>query len=221
MSVIDDELFDSRSIEELIAEGEYESDKDGILKGFKVFQRYYVYKSVALQLVIFMIGFLSQLVTVLTVPAEEDTSFSKMLMLVCLVICVYVAGRPRSTYKKLEKSLGELAGTVYKTQIYTNKIIITTIYDPYISDDEKDEKNEQETEDTGNTEESEEDKLPPATVIHLDNGAVEIVETDDMFVVYVKRVNIFVLPKSAFSEEEINEVKSRLSNIMGIRYKEK
>lgn len=217
MAVIDDDFYSRKSgSEELIAEGEYESGKENILAGFKVFQKKYVYKTVAIQVIIVILGFITQLVTVMTASAEDDTSFSKFLMMICVLLVIYFIGRPKHTYKKLDRSLGELAGTVYKAEIYTNKIIISTLYDPYISKQAEKEDKERSEE---NTEEPE-DELPPATVIHIDNGAVEIVECSDMFVIYIKGVNVFVIPKSAFDEDRITEIKTRLSNIMGIRYKE-
>ena len=40
-----------------------------------------------------------------------------------------------------------------------------------------------------------------------------------MFILYVKKVNIFVMPKSAFKEEECTLIRDKLSNLMGVRYK--
>ncbi|MDE7293155.1 MAG: YcxB family protein [Oscillospiraceae bacterium] len=146
-----------------------------------------------------------------------------MLILVCIILGVYILERPRGTYKRLEAAIKELDGTVYKSEIYTNKIIIYTIYDSYNKDD-PDNVSEDEA-DSGKEENSEDaesgDDLPPATVIHLDNGSVEIVETDKLYVVYIKRVNVFVIPKSAFKAYEVTQIKDKLSNIMGVRFKEK
>ncbi|MGN1105581.1 MAG: YcxB family protein, partial [Huintestinicola sp.] len=95
---------------------------------------------------------------------------------------------------------------------------ISTLYDPYISEEaEKEaEAEEKETDQKDNDPDSE---LPPATIIHLDNAAVEIVESSELFVVYIKKLNVFVIPKSAFKPYEVMEIKNRLSNIMGVRYK--
>lgn len=217
MSVLDDDFYSGRGIEadELIAEGEYESSKENILKGFKVFQKKYVYKTVAVQVMIVALGFLTQFMTVISAPAGEDTSLPKILMLICVLLGIYFIGRPKHTYKKLARSLEDLAGVIYKAEIYTKKIIISTLYDPYISE----QANKEDTADEGDPEETE-DELPPATVIHIDNGAVEIVDCSDMLVIYVRRVNVFVIPKSAFDKDTLQQIKKRLSNIMGIRYKE-
>ena len=67
--------------------------------------------------------------------------------------------------------------------------------------------------------ETDEDEEIPATVIHLDNPAVEIVEDSDKYLLYIKKSNMYVIPKSAFSDEDNKLISERLQKIMGIRYK--
>ncbi len=219
MSVIDDDIYDDGrvSFDELIAQGEYKSSREEILAGFKIFQKKYVYKSVALQMTLVVLAIATQLVNVF-MGTDRDVSFSWMLIIMCVVLGVYLLMRPKNTFKKLEAGLAEIEGTVYKAEIYTDKIKISTIYDPYIVDNEDTDVEEGSSEE--NSEEEPEDELPPATVIHLDNSAVEIVECSEIYIVYVKKINIFVIPKSAFKPYENTEIKNRLSNIMGVRYKE-
>lgn len=220
MSVLDDDIYDDgrSSFEELLAKGEYKSSKEDILKGFKLFQKKYVYKGVFIQMFIVILGLVSQILTIATAAENEDVSFSYMLIVVCFILGIYFLIRPKNTFRKLEDSLGELEGTVYEAEIYTNKIIISTLYDPYIS--EEAEKEAEAAENKSADEENDEDSdLPPATIIHLDNAAVEMVESSELFVVYIKKLNVFVIPKSAFKPYEVIEIKNRLSNIMGVRYK--
>lgn len=220
MSVLDDDIYDDgrRSFEELLAKGEYKSCKEDILKGFKLFQKIYVYKSVAVQMLIVVLGMVSQILTIATAEPNEDVSFSYMLIVMCVVLGGYFLIRPKNTFRKLEQSLGELEGTVYEAEIYTDKIKITTLYDPYISEEAEKESKAAEAEKTDDEKDSEDD-LPPATIIHLDNGAVELIEDTELFVVYIKKFNVFVIPKSAFKPYEVMEIKNRLSNIMGVRYR--
>lgn len=222
LSVIDDDFYDDgrTSFEELLAKGEYESKKDNIISGFKIFQKKYVYKSIILQMTLVVLGLLSQIMTVVSASEGEDVSFSKMLIIMCVILGVYILMRPRSTLKKLDKSLGQLDGTVYKAEIYTNKIIISTLYDPYISEQEESNESDEEKSAEDSDGDDAEDNIPPATVIHLDNSAVEIVDCSEIFVVYIKKVNVFVIPKSAFKPYEVSLIKEKLSNIMGVRYKE-
>lgn len=215
-----DDIYDDgrESISELIAEGEYESSRDQILEGFKIFQKKYVYRSVAIQMTLVVLAIATQLVNIF-MGTDRDVSFSWMLIVMCVVLGGYLLLRPKNTYKKLEAGLNEIEGTVYKAEIYTDKIKISTIYDPYIEKEEE-EKSSENSDNNSAEEKTEEDELPPATVIHLDNSAVEIVECSEIYLVYVKKVNIFVVPKSAFKPYENMEIKNRLSNIMGVRYKE-
>lgn len=223
MSVLDDDIYDDgrRSFEELLAKGEYKSSKEDILKGFKIFQKKYVYKSVFIQMLIVVLGLVSQILTIATAGENDDVSFSYMLIVMCVVLGVYFLIRPKNTFRKLENSIGELEGTVYEAEIYTDKIKISTLYDSYISEDAKKEAELAESEKKSDDKESDpEDELPPATIIHLDNSAVEIVESSELFVVYIKKFNVFVIPKSAFKPYEVMEIKNRLSNIMGVRYRD-
>ena len=208
-----DDVYDGRKVSELIAEGEYKSSKEEILRGFKIFQKKYVYKSVAVQMTLVVLAIITQLVNIV-MGADRDVSFSWMLVVFCVILGGYLLMRPKNVYRKLDSSLGELEGAVYKAEIYTDSLKISTIHDTYISEEaEKEAEEESETE-------GEEDDTPPATIIHLDNSSVEITDCSDMYIVYVKKINVFVSPKSAFTPEENTEIKNRLSNIMGVRYKE-
>lgn len=220
LSVLDDDIYDDgrRSFEELLAKGEYKSCKEDILKGFKLFQKKYVFKSVCIQMLIVILGLVSQILTIASAGENEDVSFSYMLIVMCVVLGGYFLIRPKNTFRKLENSLGELEGTVYEAEIYTDKIKILTLYDPYISEEAEKEAEAENNDDTQEENDPDND-LPPATIIHLDNAAVEIVESSELFVVYIKKLNVFVIPKSAFKPYEVMEIKNRLSNIMGVRYK--
>lgn len=223
-----DEMYDDGrvSFDELLAKGEYESSSSDILAGFKIFQRKYVYKSVVFQMILVLLGAASQIVNIIGAAPGEDMMFSYTLILVCIILGVYIIVRPRGTYKRLEKSISDLDGTAYRAEIYTNKIVISTLSNEYNDAGETDKpenvpenvsgklsENEAEQSETKTEDET------PATVIHLDNSSVELVETDKLYVVYIKRVNVFVIPKAAFKPYENTQIKDRLSNIMGVRYK--
>lgn len=221
-----DEMYDDGrvSLDELLAKGEYESSSSDILAGFKIFQKKYVYKGVVFQMILVLLGAASQIVNIMGAAPGEDVMFSYTLILVCIILGVYIIVRPRGTYKRLEKSISDLDGTAYRAEFYTNKIVISNLSNEYNDAGETD-KPENVPEklsenEAGQSEgETETEDETPATVIHLDNSSVEIVETDKLYVVYIKRVNVFVIPKAAFKPYENTQIKDRLSNIMGVRYK--
>ena len=196
---------------ELLAVGQYVSDPEEILRGFKIFQKKYVYKSTALYLVLVVLAIASQVMSL--IYDSRDPMFSAGLIVLCLCVGSWIALRPHNTLKNLSKSLEGLKGSVYEAEISTDKIKISTIYDAPVENAPPDDEPEETAED-----DPEKDVIP-ATIVHLDNSAVEIVECDDMFILYVKKVNIFVMPKSAFKEEECTLIRDKLSNLMGVRYK--
>lgn len=225
-----DEMYDDGrvSFDELLAKGEYESSSSDILAGFKIFQKKYVYKSVVFQMILVLLGAASQIVNIMGAAPGEDVMFSYTLILVCIILGVYIIIRPRGTYKRLEKSISDLDGTAYRVELYTNKIVISNLSNEYNNAGETDKPENVPKNVSGKLSENEagqsegepesEDETP-ATVIHLDNSSVEVVETDKLYVVYIKRVNVFVIPKAAFKPYENTQIKDRLSNIMGVRYK--
>jgi Ca2+/Na+ antiporter len=71
------------------------------------------------------------------------------------------------------------------------------------------------------TPQSDEPYEAPATLIHLDQFIVNIIETADTYVIVVAKKYVFVIPKSAFSDNENARVRERLSEIMESRYKTK
>lgn len=221
-----DEMYDDGrvSFDELLAKGEYESSSSDILAGFKIFQKKYVYKGVVFQMILVLLGAASQIVNIIGAAPGEDVMFSYTLILVCIILGVYIIVRPRGTYKRLEKSISDLDGTAYRAEFYTNKIVISNLSNEYNNAGETDKPenvpDKPAENEAGQSEgEPESEDETPATVIHLDNSSVEIVETDKLYVVYIKRVNVFVIPKAAFKPYENTQIKDRLSNIMGVRYK--
>ena len=118
-----------------------------------------------------------------------DPMFKAALIVFCVFIGIWIAMRPHNTLKNLRKSIEHLKGSVYEAEISTDQIKISTIYDAPVENAPEEEEPE-ETEENG-----EEEDVIPATIVHLNNEAVEIVECEDMFILYVKKVNIFVIPK--------------------------
>ena len=59
----------------------------------------------------------------------------------------------------------------------------------------------------------------PATIIHLDQPIVDLLDKDDMFILVVNKSYVFIIPKSAFTEDKVQKIREKLSVIMGIRYK--
>ena len=213
--MIDERISEGISV--MIARGEYESSKDDILRGFGIFQKKYTRKNTIIQMVLVCIALIIQIVNLCTDSGTK--SMSVLLIGVCVILGIYVLKRPGDTRRKLAEALDTVQGVIYNTDIYTDRIIISTVYDPEVNGEEKPEDistNQQENVEDVEKAGEEQDELPPATVIHLDNPGVEMTETKDLYVLYIKKINVYVIPKKAFDNN--SEIREQLAAVMGTRY---
>lgn len=207
----DGENLSEKAEGELLAAGDYESEKQKMLSGYKEFRRRYIMKNLALRLFIAAIAMASAVFMFVSSPAED-----RMIPFFCMALCVFIAayfiGQNVQNKKKYMKSLDDLSGIPYHVEIYTDKI--------KISDMSPIEEAPAETEtDEENSEEASEPLENPTSVIHLDSPIVDLLDKDDIFILVVNKAYLFIVPKSAFSQEDTQNVREKLSNIMGIRYK--
>ena len=197
---------------EFIAECDYTSDPDEIMSGYKVYQKKYVYKSLALKLFIVLIAMMSSVMMMFT--SGESDIMPAFCLLLCIVIGWWFISQPIGNKKKLVQGLELMKGTPYKAEFFTDKIIISDM-------SPTEENTEEKTAEDAETEEfpDENDEKPPATVIHLDSSIVDLLEKTDMFILVVNKAYVFIIPKSGFTEENIDSIREKLSAVMGIRYK--
>lgn len=205
---------------ELLAEGEYESVSDEILRGYKVYQKKYVFTSLIWKMLLVALAVTSSVMMIMT---SEDPMLPAMCLLISISVGIWFVSTPVSNRKKLMRGLDSMEGTKYKAEFFTDKIKIST---PIEESVETVQKEQEQTEQTEQIEQSEadialdgENEEIPATVIHLDSPIVDLTDREDMFILVVKKAYVFIIPKRAFTEEECQRVREKLSAIMGIRYK--
>lgn len=219
-----DEFQDVRE-GELLAEGEYESGSEEILRGYKVYQKRYVYTSMIWKMLIVLLALASSVLMIINAQDGEIMPF--FCLLLTLFVGYWFISTPVSNARKLKKGLAELEGARYKAEIYTDKIKISSLDVPKDENTEPQEEQAPSDEKTEISEEQSEENISPdgeneeipATIIHLDSPIVDLLEKEDMFILVVKKAYVFIIPKAAFGDEEKEKVREKLSVIMGIRYK--
>lgn len=205
-----DSEFEKRA-PELLAKGRYKSCAETILSGYKTYRKKYVIKSVVLKMLVVLIALASSIMMLLT---SEDSMMPVFMIMVCVVIGVYFISEPINHAKKLKNGLADIEGTEYEVEITDQTVKISTV-----------QQDTPESEPTGtqeqteyNSEENAEDEIP-ATVIHLDSPIVDFIDREDMFIICVKKSYVFIIPKSAFTEDEVQRTREKMSAILGIRFK--
>ncbi len=200
---------------ELLAAGRYESDAEQILKGYKVFQKKYVVKSLVPRLILAALAIASSVMMIISDPGAK---MPILCLMISLCVTIYFISQPIMNSKNLRKGLDSISGTEYEAEIYTDKIKISTVnFQTDIVEIKKDE-TEQTEADIAVYGENRDEEIP-ATIIHLDSHIVDLLDKDDMFILVVNKSYVFIIPKKAFSEGDIDKIREKLSVIMGIRYK--
>ena len=201
---------------ELLAKGRYESNADQILKGYKIFRRKYTVKSLIPKLLLAALAITSSVMMIISDPGAMMPIFCLMIS---LCVTIYFISQPINNSKNLKKGLDSISGTEYEAEFYTDKIKISTVnFQSDIVEIEKKEEAEQSEADIAVYGEKEAEEIP-ATIIHLDSHIVDLLDKEDMFILVVNKSYVFIIPKSAFTEDEIQKIREKLSVIMGIRFK--
>ncbi|MDE5859384.1 MAG: hypothetical protein K2H23_03210, partial [Oscillospiraceae bacterium] len=170
---------------ELLAAGDYVSEKSKMLTGYRDFRKKYVIKNLILRLFIVFIALASAVFMFVTSPPDD-----KVIPFFCVVLCVFIAsyfvGQNVQNKKKYMASLDSLSGIPYHVEIYTDKIKISDM-SPIEPSEEKN------SEDTDSEDPAEEEiEENPTTVIHLDSPIVDLLDKENMYVIVVKKAYVFI-----------------------------
>lgn len=215
----DGDSLPERAEGELLAAGDYVSEKQIMLSGYKEFRRRYVMKNLVLRLFIVAIAMASAVFMTVTSPAD-DKMIPVFCILLCVSIAVYFISQNIQNKKKYMASVDSLSGIPYHVEIYTDKIKISDMSPIEETPAEASEEVSKEKD----TEIPSEEEIPqeeenPTTVIHLDSPIVDLLNDHNKYIIVVNKAYVFIIPKSAFTKEENSKAVSRFTAIMGIRFK--
>lgn len=191
--------------ETLLSRAEYSNSVDMILSGYKTFQKKYVIKNVVLKMLLVVLAAASSVMMLISSGGSDIRAI--FMLLICAAIGYYFIGQPIHNRKQVKKSAEMLEGKKFEIEITDRTIKITS---PEI-DEELQEENNDEISDEAEIEK-------PATLIHLD-GSVDIIDRGDIFIICVSKKYVFIVPQDVFEEKELENTRSKLAAVMGIRYK--
>ena len=158
-------------------------------EAFIEFQKRFIVKSSIIKTIAFGILAILFLYQIVNAP---DNFASWLCFVVCLAVIFIVWYNPIKIRKTLLQSLKPLEDDRYIFKLYENKFSIETV----ISQEEIDE---------AIKEGEEPPQIPPRIVSFRDTG-LSVLEKDNMFVLFLKKDSIYVLPKRCLREDEIKEL---------------
>lgn len=192
------EKFKSQAVQEINEKFEEVSPKLSVSydiknteeeEAFISFQRKYILKSSILKTIAF--GILAALFIYQIINAPDNFA-SWLCFVVCLAVIFIVWYNPIKIRKTLMESLKPLEDDRYTFKLYENKFSIETI----ISQEEIDEA----------IREGEEPPQIPPRVVDFSNPGLAVLEKESMFVIFLGKESIYVLPKRCLTENEIKEL---------------
>lgn len=158
-------------------------------EAFISFQKKYILKSSILKTIAFGILAILFIYQIINSP---DNFASWLCFIVCLAVIFIVWYNPIKIRRTLMESLKPLEDDKYIFKLYENKFSIETI----ISQEEIDE---------AIAEGEEPAQIPPRIVDFSDTG-LSVLEKENMFVIFLKKESIYVIPKRCLTESEIKEI---------------
>ncbi len=158
-------------------------------EAFVTFQKKYILKSNILKTVAFGILALLFIYQIINAP---DNFASWLCFVVCFAVIFIVWYNPIKIRKTLMQSLKPLEDDRYIFKLYENKFTIETVIP-------------QEEIDEAIKEGEEPVKIPPKVVDFSDTG-LSVLEKENMFVIFLKKESIYVLPKRCMTEKEIKQL---------------
>lgn len=173
---------------------EYSISNDEENIAFKEFQKKYIYKKIIIKTILFAIVTVFLIQQVISKP---DYTIGYALIGVSLAIIYFMWYNPVKIRKSLVKALKELENDIYEFELYDEYFSIKTIYC-----ENNDIKDLSELEEMGKNQK----EIPPR-LVYFDKEPVDVVEIEEMFVLFIKKETIYILPKRVISTTQQEEIR--------------
>lgn len=189
--VVEDDIIDEG---EPLVTFEYDLTLKENDDAFRIFQKKYVMKRSIIYTVIFLILAAFYIESVIKTP---NYTLGYGLLGVCIAVIFYVWYNPVKIRRKLIEALSDIKDDRYTCEVYDEYIKITTIL----------------------PEEQEEDVIQSEpTRLYFAVDEFEIVDSADMFIIYVKKQVIYILPKRCIDEIKIANLDAIFAKRLGRSY---
>ena len=184
----------------LLIEKQYKIPFEMFREAFKAFQRRFVYPRtyVIMALLLVVCGIYAWFIV--NGGENANRTLYVMIILFCLIMIFFQWFTPRKARRNLMEAVREIEQDEYRLRIYPEYLEIGTILAP--------ENEEAAAADELFDDQPEEDFS--GTRIHYNKG-MHVDEYNDFFLIYQQRSMIYVVPKSAFSEEELEILRVHFS----------
>lgn len=187
------EMLDREEHAIAIVEYDVKNTEEG--EAFTAFQKKYVYKQNVIKTIVFA---LIALIFGIRLIYRPDNAIYWLGLVICLAAIFIFWYNPVKIKRTLMASLKPLEDDRYIFKLYDYKFSIETV----LPEDEK------------YDEEGKEIKIPPR-VVSFDDIGLKILEKRNMFVLFLKKESIYVLPKRCMEDYQINIIRNTFKSKLG------
>ncbi len=190
---------------------QYHIPLDLFRRAFTAFQKKYVYPKTYFMMAMLLVaaGIYSYFMT--TVTASQRPIYC-MIVLLCLVMCGIQWFNPRKIRRNLMEAVKEIEEDRYFLKIYQEYLEIGTILPEEAPSEEA-------QEDDALFDDTPKENFT-GTRMHY-NSEMKVTEYDDFFLLYQKRSMVYVIPKSAFNEEEAEILRVHFQKVLDKNFQSK
>ncbi len=190
-------VIESENIEKPLLSFEYDVKNDEEGQAFLLFQKKYVYKKNWIKTAAFAVAAILFLISIGRDPSQPMNFILAAICIAGIFIIWYNTKRIRAS---LLDALKLIEDDRYIFTLYDNSFSIETI----LAED---------TDENG-------EKIPPVEprIVYFSNTVIDVIETEKMFVIILKKDTIYVLPKRCMKNSEEKILKDIFLNKTGERF---
>ena len=183
-------------------------------KALTVFQHKFVYPRCWITT-----GLLAVVIAIYTRAALQDptNTLTYLLIFACLAVICIQWYNPKKIRRQLLNAIRELGDESYRLTVRQDGLTIGTLLPEPVQEDTPEEEATEESGDGFHDIFPEEPPVLEDTVITFGKH-VKIVETAEFFLVYQVRAMFYVIPKDAFSADEIRQLSGLFSEKLGKQF---
>lgn len=190
-------------MENLLLKIKYNMTLDEISDGFKLFWKKYQLKKAIIYTVVYSIALV---LGVDFVVKNHENFYGYLLIGIALGLIVFNWYKPVMIRKKMLNTISALAEEQYITEIYPDKVQITTEILP----DENSEENNENSDGEENSDEEKQENV--VTTYYFGSDFLDAMENDKMFLLFVNRSLIYIYPKRCLSDSEQDTLREILTS---------
>lgn len=190
---------------------EYSVSNDEENIAFKEFQKKYVRNKNILKTVLFLLAlalFIQQ------VYKKNDYTIGWACIGICVAAIFFIWYNPVKIRKNLMKALREIENDVYAFDLYEDHFTISTIY----CEENDSADTISDIEEKAESEEEEKTEIKPRDV-YFNQINVDVVEIEEMFIIFLKKETLYVIPKRLISTKDAETMRKIFSQNIGEDFK--